>query len=74
MIFFVRLKNIAKYFTGSTKKFPDFIGNDTDPNDSVFKERVAFITVSDLTPTLPIFPSKYDVVPCNFDNCKDSCI
>ena len=31
-------------------------------------------TVSDLTPTLPIFPSKYDVVPCNFDNCKDSCI
>ena len=28
--------------------------------------------VSDLTLTLPIFPSIYDVVPCNFDNCKDS--
>ena len=31
-------------------------------------------TVSDLTPTLPTFSSKYDVVPCNFDNCKDRCI
>ena len=39
-----------------------------------FKSYLKGYTVSDLTPTLTIFPSKYDVVPCNIDNCIDSCI
>ena len=30
-------------------------------------------TVSDFTPTFPIFSSKYDVVTCKFDNCESNC-
>ena len=31
------------------------------------------ITVSDFTPSLPTFSTKYDVATSNFDNCENSC-
>ena len=43
-------------------------------DEPVIQDEPDIHTVSDLTPTLPTFSSKYDVVPCNFDNCKNSCI
>ena len=59
------------YYTRKTEgpqAYSRYIGS------SAWAEWLTFLsTVSDFTPTFPIFSSKYDVVTCNFDNYESNC-